>query len=248
MSLPGCELQGLCLPLQLDVLLTPSYILSGSLQQLLQKCLLLQEQEVCTGSLAVSRVGFSFSLYNACNLISCSSLLRKCASLPATVATNQKGASHLSELCMRSCRIPTFILSPHILINTDSAVLCVFFSILVLPERVLLQHVTFLPVAAQSLVATVPAGFDFTLYTHSAVSGLPLNCLILCFQLCQHFWSILNFGIQHTIVPNACNPALGKKAEESQIQGQLELHVLGTSLGYREPISKNITMSKIKVH
>lgn len=69
----------------------------------------------------------SFSLYNACNLISCSSLLRKCASLPATVAANQKGASHLSELCMRSCRIPTFILSPHILINTDSAVLCGFF-------------------------------------------------------------------------------------------------------------------------
>lgn len=52
-----------------------------------------RNRKCALGPWQLSPLGFSFCLCNACNLISCSSLLRKCASLPATVDVSQKGAS-----------------------------------------------------------------------------------------------------------------------------------------------------------
>lgn len=51
---------------------------------------------------------------------------------------------------------------------------------LVFPKRVFFQHVTFFPVAAWNLPATLLAGFEFTSYTHSALPVLPVIVLLLC--------------------------------------------------------------------
>lgn len=48
-----------------------------------------RDRKCAPGPWQLSQLGFSFSLCNVCNLISCSSLLRNCASLPATVDVSQ---------------------------------------------------------------------------------------------------------------------------------------------------------------